>query len=68
MNIVMAGLNFETCLVYLHDVIVYSRDLASHFDRLAKLLQRLREANLKLKPSKCHLLQRKVAVLGFVVT
>ena len=63
MDTVLNGLNFEICLVYLDDIIVFSRDLESHLARLAQLFQRLREANLKLKPSKCRLLQKRVTFL-----
>ena len=65
---VLMGLNFDICLAYLDDIIVYSRDLQSHMERLEKLFQRLREANLKLKPSKCSILQKCVAFLGYVVS
>jgi uncharacterized protein YerC len=41
MDMVLMGLNFETCLVYLDDIIVYSQDLPSHMDRLQKLFDRL---------------------------
>ena len=68
MDTVMAGLNFETCLVYLDDINVFSHDLASHFQRIRLLLDRLRAANLKLKPSKCHMMQKKVSFLGFTVS
>ena len=68
MDMVIAGLNYETCLVYLDDIIVFSKDTQSHMERLEKLLIRLREANLKLKPSKCHLFQQKVSFLGFMVS
>ena len=68
MDTVMAGLNFETCLVYLDDIIVFSHDLSSHFQRIRLLLERLRAANLKLKPSKCHMLQKRVSFLGFTVS
>jgi len=37
-------------------------------ERLEKLFQRLREAHLKLKPSKCHMLQKSVAFLGYTVS
>jgi len=62
------GLNFEVCLAYLDDIIVFSRDLDSHFDRLEILFQRLREAQLKLKPSKCQLLRKPVSFLGYTVS
>ena len=42
MDTVLMGLNFEVCLVYLDDIIVFSRDLDSHFERLEILFQRLR--------------------------
>ena len=50
MDIVLTGLNYEICLAYLDDIILYSGDLATHLERLERLLSRLREANLKLKP------------------
>ena len=68
MDIVLTGLNYEICLAYLDDIILYSGDLATHLERLERLLSRLREANLKLKPSKCHLLQKQVRFLGFTVS
>jgi len=68
MDTVLMGLNFDICLAYLDDIIVFSRDLPSHMERLERLFQRLREANLKLKPSKCHMLQKSVAFLGYTVS
>lgn len=38
MDTVKAGLNFETCLVYLDDIIVFSHDLTSHLERIQLLL------------------------------
>jgi len=32
------------------------------------LIQRLQEVNLKLKPNKCSLMQKKVAFLGHVIS
>ena len=68
MDIALSGLNFETCLVYLDDVIIFGNDLDQHLDRLKQVLQRLREAHLKLKPTKCQLLRRTVSFLGHVMT
>jgi len=61
MDMVMSGLAFEVCLVYLDDVIVFSTTIDEHFRRLSAVLTRLRDAGLKLKPSKCRLLQKHVA-------
>ena len=49
MNMAFAGLEPEVCLVYLDDIIVYSRNLDSHLDRLKRLFERLSRAGLKLK-------------------
>jgi len=68
MDKVLAGLNFETCLAYLDDIILISKDLDSHLQRLQQMFDRFREANLKLKPSKCHVLQKQVHFLGFTVS
>ena len=37
----MAGLDLMMCLVYLDDIIIHSRDLPAHFDRLRLLFGRL---------------------------
>ena len=68
MEKVLAGLTWQICLVYLDDVIVYSRTVHEHIDRLESILQRLIEAGLKLKPKKCFLFRKQVAFLGHVVS
>ena len=68
MDTVLMGLNFDICLAYLDDIIVFSHDLQSHMERLERLFQRLREANLKLKPAKCSILQKRVTFLGYTVS
>jgi hypothetical protein len=68
MDVTLAGLNFEICLVYLDDIMVFSQNIESHLERLAALLERLSRANLKLKPSKCHFLRRSVQFLGYMLS
>ena len=68
MDMVMAGLTFEVCLVYLDDIVVFSKTLEEHLQRLEMVLQRLVDTGLKLKPSKCRMLQRRIVFLGHVVT
>ena len=55
MNLVMKGLNFVICLIYLDDIIVFATDIETHLQRLEQVLRRLESVNLKLKPSKCHI-------------
>eukprot|EP00731_Ephydatia_muelleri_P033154 Em0025g110a len=68
MGLVLAGLSWSTCLVYLDDIIVFSQTVEEHFTRLADVLRRLNEAGLKLKPSKCQLFRKSVQYLGYVVS
>jgi Reverse transcriptase (RNA-dependent DNA polymerase)/RNase H-like domain found in reverse transcriptase len=68
MDMIMSGLNFEICLVYLDDIIVFSETLERHLERLVLMLDRIRASGLKIKASKTHLLQRFVDFLGHVIS
>jgi len=47
-------------LIYLNDVIVIFSDIDTHVSRFREVFDRLRAAGMKLKPSKCALLQKEV--------
>ena len=68
MERVLAGLHWETCLIYIDDIIVFSKTFDEHVDRLTQVLQRLRAANLKLASHKCKLFRSRVEFLGHVVS
>ena len=68
MELVLSGLSYEVCLIYLDDILVFSRTFEEHCDRLAAVFSRLEKHTLKLKAAKCHLFQRKVVFLGHVVS
>jgi len=68
MTMLLAGLNWDICLVYIDDIIVMGRSFNQHVRNLAQVFQRLRLAGLKLKPTKCLLFQRKVTILGHVMS
>ena len=68
MDRVLVGLQWEMCLVYLDDIIVLGRDITQMLERLSQVFSRLREANLKLKPSKCCLFREEVSYLGHIVS
>ena len=67
MKLVMQVLTWEACLVFLDDIVVMSKSFEQHLERLRAVFDRLRSANLKLKPSKCKLFQLKVKFLGSIV-
>ena len=68
MDLVLCGLTFEACMVYLDDIIIFGPDFDTHLERLQLVFERVRQAGLKLKTSKCCHLQRKVSFLGHVVS
>ena len=55
-------------MLCLDDVIVYFPTFKSHIERLTSVLNRFREADMKLKPGMCTLFQEKVTFLGHVVS
>lgn len=67
MQEVLRGLHWKFVLIYLDDVIVFSNSFHEHLDHLRQVFQRLREAGLKLKPSKCTFGQQQVRYLGHIV-
>ncbi|KAK6171893.1 hypothetical protein SNE40_018316 [Patella caerulea] len=68
MESVLSGLQWEVCLVYLDDIIIYSQTFVEHLDRIEMALNRLRKAGLKLKASKCNLFRDEVKYLGHIVS
>ena len=67
MEQVLRGLHWQTCLVYLDDIIVFSKTFETHLARLEEVIDRIGAAGLKLSPKKCHLFQTEVTFLGHVV-
>lgn len=68
MNVTLAGLNWKTCLVYIDDILVFSRTMEEHFDRLREIFVRLQGANLKVKPSKCRFAFNETNYLGHIIS
>ena len=68
MHHVLQKENWIQCLIYLDDVLVFGRTPVEHFGRLKTVLQRIREAGLKLLPEKCHLFRQEVTYLGHVIS
>jgi transposase InsO family protein len=64
----MGDLYLTYCLLYLDDIVVYSKTYQEHLVRLEAVFQRLKEAGLKLKPSKCKFLQKSIKYLGHVAS
>eukprot|EP00731_Ephydatia_muelleri_P006147 Em0003g395a len=68
MDMILAGLQWNRCLVYLDDVIIIGRTFLDHLTNLSMVFERIRQAGLKLQPSKCKLCRKEVTFLGHIVS
>ncbi|KZS10306.1 Uncharacterized protein APZ42_025260 [Daphnia magna] len=68
MDIVLGGLRWTSCLVYLDDIVVYSKTFAGHLKRLRWVLDCLLKAGLRLKLKKCQFAETTLKVLGHIIT
>ena len=57
----LGEVNLTYALIYLDDVIVYSRTEEEHLTRLRTVFERMHENGLKLKPSKCNFFNQRSA-------
>lgn len=60
--------SFQSLLLYLDDIIIFSTSFEQHLKRLELVLSRLQNNHLKLKMAKCHFFQTEVKYLGYVVS
>ncbi|KAG1083060.1 hypothetical protein G6F61_012672 [Rhizopus arrhizus] len=68
MDSVLGGFKWQTCLVYLDDIICFSATFEQHLQDLREILSRLREASLKIKLSKCCFASNKISFLGYILS
>ena len=52
MDLVLSGLQWSNCLVYIDDIIVMGKTFQEHLKNLEQVFARIREAGLKVKPDK----------------
>ena len=68
LDIILSGLRWQTCLIYLGVVIVFSKDTKEHVAHVDQVLTLLRQAGVSLELKKCEFFQPKVDYLGHVIT
>ncbi|CAC5366949.1 unnamed protein product [Mytilus coruscus] len=68
MSEALRGINWKSALVYMDDVLIFSKTFEEHLHHLTILFQKLREVNLKLKPTKCTFAAKEVKFLGHVLS
>jgi len=65
---VLKGLQWSSCIVYINDIILVGRMFDEHLHNLKLVFERIDKAGLKLHPDKYQFLQPKVQFLGHSVS
>lgn len=67
MQKLIGKMNYINAIVYIDDCVLYTKTFEEHVEKLSDLLQYFREANMKLKVSKCYFAQSKLKFLGYII-
>lgn len=68
MALALAGLTGMMCLVYLDDLVIFSKTAREHERDLEEVFHRLRKVRLQVHPEKSHFFRRTVIFLGYKIS
>ena len=72
MQQVISSLNLDSEVefvsLYIDDILIFSRTLEEHLVHLQRVIERVVEVGLKLKPSKCKFVRKELEYLGHIVS
>ncbi|HRP36576.1 MAG TPA: reverse transcriptase domain-containing protein [Candidatus Dojkabacteria bacterium] len=64
----LGELRYKSCMVFIDDIIIYSKSFQEHLQHLEEVLCKLASKGLYAKLSKCQFLVEEIEFLGHVVT
>ena len=64
----LGNLHLQYCIIYLGDIIIFSKTPEEHLDRPRAVFEQLNKAELKLKPSKCKFFKQDLIYLGHIIS
>ena len=67
METFLGEMHLKWCIIYLDDIIVFSKTPEEHIERLRGVFEKLSAAGLRLKPSKCEYFKSRVTYLDILV-
>ena len=68
MDEVLQGIRYVCVLDYIDDLLTYSNTWEDHLQHLRMLFDRLRQSNIKLKPTKCSFGLSELVFLGYKIS
>ena len=68
MGHILRGLEYRFALIYIDDIIIFSKSIDKHLTHLEEVFRRLHDGNVKLNPEKCSFVKQRIEYLGHVVT
>ena len=68
MNQVLRKYLGKFVLVYLDDIIIYSKTFEEHKEHVRLVFEALRAASLMMKPKKCKFAQKELRFLGHIIS
>ena len=64
---ILTGYIGKFCFIYIDDLVVFSDNVTQHAHHLTLIFDRIRDANLRLKPTKCSFGLPEVKLLGYII-
>ena len=64
----LGDIHLKWCIIYVDDIIVFSKTPKEHIQRLRAMFEKLSAAGLCLKPSKCQFFKSHITLLGHNVS
>ena len=64
----LGDLHLQYCIIYLDDIIVFLKMPDEHIKQLRSIFEKLDQAGLHLKPSKCNFFKKRVEYLGHIIS
>ena len=68
MQSILAPYLWIFCLVYIDDIVIYSKSYDEHLSHLDQVLAAIEKAGITLSPKKCHLFYGSILLLGHKVS
>jgi len=68
MNTIFRKENWQICLIYLDDILIFSENIDEHIIRLKKIMEILLHSGIKLGPKKCSFFMTELCYLGHKIS